>query len=248
MDAIVMVDNFEKDAQKEKLIDSLSKLKDIIVNDLDYRGRTAIAVGEDNSVATRMEKSQDEFYAGIILYTNDEGAQWKRVYETDIPISSVVMVNDKKVAAAASAAGAGGSIYLTENAGKDWEIVYSGVFINDIAALQSTLFAVGYGILKSDDGKKWKSVMKGGENEFYALLSVDEKRLVVTGESMIRFSEDRGKSWKKAKLPVDIGSGVLMNTLYTYKGKLYVRAVHPEGFCMVSSDKGESWEFCEQNR
>jgi hypothetical protein len=246
LDAIVKVDNFKKDEQKEKLIDSLSKLKDIIINDLDYRGRTAIAVGEDNSVATRVEKSRDEFYTGIILYSNDEGVHWKRVYEADIPISSVVLLNDKKAAAVASAAGTGGSIYLTENAGKEWSTVYSDVFLNDIAAQQNTIFAVGYGILKSSDGREWQTLIKGGENEFYAVISVDQKRLVVAGESMILLSKDKGKSWKKAKLPADMGPGVLMHRLYKYRGKLYVRAYHPEDFCMVSSDKGESWEFCEQ--
>jgi len=241
MDAVIDVKNFEEDIQKEKLITSLKKRKDIIIYDIDYNNQVAIAVGEDNSLRTRKEKSKDEYYLGATLFSFDGGKHWVKSLAGDIPLSRVIVLEGKKAISIGSMEGAGGFVQMTSDGGKHWKTVYEGGFINDITQHANGFFAVGYGIIYSKEGKKWNTVLKAKETAFNTVLSVDENRLVTANNHQLFFSKDSGESWQKAKVPLDLESAWLRH-LYKYKGKLYIWARHPEGFKMISIDKGKSWQ------
>jgi hypothetical protein len=246
LDAIVKAKNFEEDREKTKLAKSLAKLKDIIIYDIDYNEDVAIAVGEDNSVETREKQDSDEYYLPVTLYSFDKGKHWKRSSQGDIPKRRVVMSEGKKAVAVGSVEGAGGYIFLTENGGADWKTVYEGDFLYDIAMHDKSLIAVGYKILKSNDTKRWRAV-KSECKELYAVMSLDKKRLVASGNGEICFSKDSGESWHRAKIADEEEAlqGIMMEHLYLKGGKLYVWARHPEGFTLVSSDNGEHWKYEE---
>ncbi len=118
LDAIVEVENPKNDSQKKQLIDSLSRLKDIIIYDIDYNDEVAIAVGEDNSIETRKAYSQDEYHKALTLYSFDNGKSWNPTYGDEIPFHSVKLIKGKKAVACGMMEGSGGIIALTEDGGK----------------------------------------------------------------------------------------------------------------------------------
>jgi len=246
MHAIVSVKNFEQDAKKDRLIHSLEKEKNIIIYDIDYQGDSAISVGEDNSIETRKTQAEEENYRGIVLRTVDNGKHWERLILGDLPLTKIIMLNRKEAVMMSSMEGAGGIIRYTSNGGKKWKEVYSGHFLYDMTMHMGSVFAVGYGILKSDNGKKWIPVPTKEFNELYAIASIDKNRLVVTSGEKILLSDDHAKSWKNVKLPSGlVDSSTLMEHIYTREGKVYVWARHPDGFLLQSNDNAESWQYVQ---
>jgi len=237
--ATVNVKNFEEDVQKAEYIATLETWHDIIVDDIGYRGRVVIAVGEDNSRQTRIKYTQDEYHLGLTLYSLDGGKHWRKVLEGDIPLRRVIVLEKKKAIAIGSMEGAGGVVKMTEDAGEHWKTVYEGGFLNDITQHSNGFFVAGDGILYSKDGIKWYPALQG-EDEFYAILSIGYNRLVAAGNGKILFSNDSGRSWRTATVSTDI-AGVSITHIYRKNGNLYVRATYPDGFKLVSCDDGEHW-------
>lgn len=246
LDAIVKVHNYEKNPTKAQLISSLSKLKDMIIYDLDYNDKVAIAVGEDNSIETRKVSLKDEYHKALTLYSFDKGKSWHRTYGVDdsIPYSSVKLINGKKAVACGTMEGAGGEIAITENGGQSWNRVYSGGFLNSITVQQNSFFAAGYGILKSEDGIHWKSVYYKKYQDFNAITSINNKRVLAVGDELIIFSDDKGKSWHRARVSKDI-SLQWAREIYQKDGKMYVVMGEPDFGIIVSYDKGKSWQYAD---
>ena len=239
LDAIVKVHNYEKDPNKAHLITSLSKLKDIIIRDIDYNDEVAIAVGEDNSVETRKSYSKDEYHKALILYSFDKGKSWQRTYREETPFTDVKLIKEKKAIACGSMEGSGGTIAMTDDGGKTWKTVYSGDFVNGVTVHRDTFFAAGFSIMKSHDGMAWETIYKS-DTELSAIESVDGKRLIAVGDGLILFSDDNGMSWHKAKLSND-ASAQRARKIFQKEGKLYVVAGGPDFWFLVSSDHGNSW-------
>ena len=239
--AMVNAQNFEKDIYKAKLIASLEKEKDIIIYDIDYNNQVSIAVGEDNSIETRKEKSKDEYYLGITLYSFDGGKHWEKSLGGDIPMRRVIVLDGHKAIAIGSMEGAGGFVKMTNNAGEEWKIVYKGAFLNDITQHSNGFFAVGNGILYSKQGKQWHTVLEEKAYEFTAILSVDKKRLILASPHQLFYSQDNAMSWQKAKVPSAIEYAWLR---YLYKDgkKLYTLPNDLTGFKLRSTDNGIIWQ------
>ena len=246
VDSIIELKNFEEDEKIEKLINSLRKLNDIIIYDIDYNEKVAIAVGADNSLKTRRLSSKNAYSLGITLYSFDSGKHWHKSFGGDVPSEKVIVLEGTKAIAVGMMEGLGGQIEMTNNAGKDWKNVYLGGFMNDITQHSNGFFAVGYGIIKSKDGKKWQTVLDGEKYTFNAIFSIDKKRLIVVYGNKILYSEDSGKSWKKSQLPL-ILEDVWLATIYKKKGKLYVSS-HSNNLKIVSIDNGKSWKKVSQHK
>ena len=242
LDAIVEVHNYEKDPRKAILIASLSKLKDIIIYDLDYNDEVAIAVGEDNSVKTRKLYAHDEYHKPLTLYSFDKGKSWQRTYGANdtIPYNSVKLIKGKKAVACGTMEGSGGEIALTEDGGKNWKRVYSGGFLYSVTVHNNTLFAAGYGILRSQDGIHWKRIYKSDNLGFSAIASIANKRLIAVGDNRILLSNKSGTKWHKVNLSNDI-SADMAREIYQKDGKVYVVVGGPNFSILASSDQGKSW-------
>ncbi len=245
LDAMIDVKNFEQNREKEKIINALKNLKDIIIYDVDYKGQMALAVGEDNSLDSRKKSFKNEFHLGTILYSNDHGKQWHQVFEGNIPLRRGILLDEKKAIVLGFIDEEGGSISSvvkrTDDAGKHWKTIYKGKSLRDIIQHNHGFFAVGEGIFYSKEGEKWEKVLKVEEEKIYTILSLDSHRLIAAGDRNIFFSKDDGKSWKAAEITTDL-SGDPMEYIYQKNDKLYIWVRHPDGFGLVSDDDGEHWK------
>lgn len=239
LNAIVKVKNFEENEKKSKLIDSLLALKDVVIYDVSYHQNIAIAVGEDNTLDTRLKSYKDEYHLGLILYSDDFGKHWNRIVEGSTPLHRVIVLDDKKAIVMGSIEGAGGVVKKTDDL-KHWQTIYEGDFFNDIALHANEFFAVGHSIYHSKNGKDWKPIFKVKDEEFFAISSIGKHRLIATGMHGIFFSKDDGIHWQRATVDND-EYGLYMTYIYQKDDKVYIWARHPDGFKIVSDDDGEHW-------
>ena len=238
LDAVVEVKNFAKDKNRQIIIDSLKKLKDIVIYDIDYNDKVAIAVGEDNSVKTRKKQLEDEYHKPIVLFSYDSGKSWKYSYGKDdnIPFTRVKLIKNQEAIAVGSMEGSGGKIALTKDGGKSWKTVYEDGFINDIVQVKNSYIVVGFAVLKSEDGLKWKRVDKPNkkENDFYHVINIKD-RLIASSYDEILYSDDFGRTWKNS-----FESSGAMYYLYKNNNKIYAWSKYNGE--LVSSD-GKNWKF-----
>ncbi len=241
MDAIIKIDREPKDQQAKQLLNSLNKLKNIIIYDFDYNDKVAIAVGEDNSIEIRKEQAQDESFKSLVLYSFDKGKHWNKHTQYSIPIQKVILLQNLNALATASIEGAGGTILFTDNGGKKWKTIYDGMMIHDIMFVDNTIYASGYGIIKSEDGLHWQQ-LPVKENEYFGLFSPAKNSLLVGGKGEILRSQDKGKHWKRTILP-DKAKKFTWVSFYQKNHLLYARSARSEIPLLFSKDKGEHWEI-----
>jgi len=249
-DAIFAVRNVSGDPRIDQLMATLSKTwSDIIVNDIDYSGERAVAVGLDNSVETRIKQRQDEYLPGVILYSHDGGVHWEKLFFEAHPFDRVLLDGDWAFALG-TLEGDGGYIYRSADGGAHWKTVFEGGFLNTIVKHRGHYLAGGYALLRSDrDGVTWrKEPMKLQENEITALFSVDAKRLLLFNGEKLYLNRDGGVLWEPCRLPEGL-YGLPMRVAIYRKGKrIYLEDAYQKGFSLFSDDDGRSWKTPEEEK
>lgn len=146
--------------RKKELLDSIT-IKDVDIHDLDYDNNLVIAVGEDDSPRIRKLRSMEEYYESVIIRSLDGGKSWHKIREGEedsVPHNTVIVLDDKRIVVASSMEGPGGSIILSEDAGKSWEKRYNYAFIESMKHIRGdTIVAKTFGptIKSIDGGKNW---------------------------------------------------------------------------------------------
>jgi hypothetical protein len=240
LDAIIKVDK----KIPPKIINSLLKMKNIIITDISTYKNAIFAVGLDNSKSTREKQRQDEYLKFISLYSNNSGKSWQRNSSEQIPLYKVIATNSKEAIAIGTIEGSGGFVSITKDGGKSWQTLYEGGFLNDITKVNNCYYAAGFGIIKSCNNKKWQKVLDIKDSSLDAIKAVDKNLIVAVGEDILLVSNDGGKNWQKPTLEE---KNMLQNSfshqIYLEDGKIYISAKHPEGFKIVSTNKGKSWKL-----
>ena len=155
---------------KKALLDSI-KIKDIAIHDLDYYQDLVIAVGEDDSPRVRALQSEEEYYESVMVRSLDGGKSWHKIRkgeEDSIPHDAVIVLDNKHIVVASSMEGSGGTIILSEDAGKTWETRYNEAMIESLKQIKgNTLIAKTLGpTLKSiDGGKNWINISTPSEGK-----------------------------------------------------------------------------------
>ena len=155
---------------KKALLDSIS-IKDIAIHDLDYYEDLVIAVGEDDSPRVRALRSEEEYYESVIIRSVDGGRSWHKIREGEedsIPHDTVIVLDNKCIVIASSMEGSGGTIILSENAGKTWETRYNEAMIESLQQIKgNTLIAktLGPTIKSIDGGKNWVTISTPSEGK-----------------------------------------------------------------------------------
>jgi len=149
--------------RKKELLDSIT-IKDVDIHDLDYYNDLVIAVGEDDSPRIRKLRSMEEYYESVIIRSLDGGKSWHKIREGEedsVPHNTVIILDDKRIVVASSMEGPGGSIILSEDAGKSWETRYNYAFIESMKHIKGdTIVAKTFGptIKSIDGGKNWVDI------------------------------------------------------------------------------------------
>lgn len=227
----------------------------------------AISMG-DSTKEIKSIYFQDEMNGWIlvseygILHTTDGGAKWTNVQPlTGIKMNKFHFWNKNHAVAVGPSAT---EIYYTAD-GISWTKSKSAPFggftytkfdiKNVYAADNNNVYAVGYGtivgmqpsiLLKSSDaGATWEfSVQDSSDRTYetlYALWFKDANNGVAVGGgsrgSVFLRTSDGGKTWK----PMDIASGVTLNTLSGLDNELWISG--SGGVIMHSTDFGTSWQY-----
>jgi len=167
----IEVEGVKKGSKKEKLLQSIN-INDVIIYDLDYHKDFAVAIGEDNSPATREAQSIDQTYQSVIIRSTDGGKTWERVEDMGYAFNHHVIVLDEKRAIVSSEIdGAGGTLQGSSDAGKSWENIL-------------------------DDGEyHWEKAIS--EGTFISLTHKGEEVTAITEIGTILKSKDGGKTWQE---------------------------------------------------
>ena len=237
VDAIIKVE--KEDKKLEIILDALRKEKNIIILDIDSYEDFIIAVGVDNSIDTRKKLSENEYFKSVVLYSSDGGKKWEKETFEQLPLDRVLTIDSHSAVSVGTIPGDGGFISVTYDGGKSWKTVYHGGFINDITKTENGYMAAGFSILKSKDLKRWETSLALDDISLNSILNIDKDLTIAAGDDVVYISRDATKSWEK--LDDTLTQSVSFNHIYIDKGNIYIRAVHPEGYSIVSEDYGKSW-------
>ena len=155
---------------KKELLDSIN-IKDVAIHDLDYYDDLVIAVGEDDSPRVRKLQTMDEYYESVIVRSLDAGKSWHKIREGEedsIPHDTVIVLDNKHIVVASSMEGSGGTIILSEDAGKTWETRFNEAMIESLKQIKgNTLIAktLGPTIKSIDGGKNWINIITRSEGK-----------------------------------------------------------------------------------
>ena len=153
-----------KSEKRKKILFNSITIKDVIIYDLDYYNDLVIAVGEDASEETRKLQAMDEHHESLMLRSTDGGKHWSKLSEgeeSSVPHDTVIVLNEKRILVASSIEAAGGSIILSEDAGKTWETRFDEAIIESLKQIKgNTLIAktLGSTIKSIDGGKNWVKI------------------------------------------------------------------------------------------
>lgn len=212
---------------------------DVLAADTSPSGEFIVAVGEDASERTKKLQMMDEHHEAVILVSTDSGKQWARMSAGGgaIPFDSIIVMDEKRAVISGAMEGAGGIIMLTENRGRDWKTVYEGGMIHDLARNgNESIWAAGYGLMRSEDGGGSWNPVDLPEIFYYAIHAVDENILVAAGDKGVIRTTDAGMNWSPVSLPDNMGG---FNRIEQLAGKIRLTSWNDE--TLVSDDGGKSW-------
>jgi photosystem II stability/assembly factor-like uncharacterized protein len=184
---------------------------------------------------------------GYIVYSDDNGATWKRAKSPVAPLLTAVDFVDMKQG---WAVGHDSVILASSDAGETWTQQFSapseqrpllGVLFLD----RSTGFAVGaYGAFydTADGGKTWTArKVIADDKHLNAIVKAGEGKLLILGEAgTILLSADAGKTWNATPSPY---KGSLFGALVADDGALVAFGLR--GRIFRSSDGGKTWKQVE---
>jgi len=178
---------------------------------------------------------------GYIVYSDDQGATWKRANAPDAPLLTAVEFVDAKNG---WAAGHDAVILATADGGETWTRQFSAPAeqrpLMDLLFVSKTEgFAVGaYGAFyaTADGGKTWdaRKIIED-DRHFNAILRLAEDRLLILGEAgTVLLSEDRGAKWSALESP--------------YKGSFFGGVVADDGAVLAFGLRGRIYRSTDAGR
>jgi photosystem II stability/assembly factor-like uncharacterized protein len=184
---------------------------------------------------------------GYIVYSDDNGASWKRAKTPPAPLLTGVFFIDQKTG---WAVGHDGVIFATTDGGETWAQQFSAaseqkplldvLFIN-----KSTGFAVGaYGSFyeTTDAGKTWNArKIINDDKHLNRIVKIADDKLLIVGEAgTLLLSGDAGKTWAALMSPY---KGSFFGALVSDNGALVIFGLR--GKIFRSADSGKTWKLVD---
>ena len=173
---------------------------------------------------------------GIILLSDDQGANWRQV---QAPVSVTLTVVRFADAQNGYAVGHGGSVLVSRDGGESWALSLDGRHAAEIllAAAQARGDARG-----SAEAKRL--VEDGPDKPFLDVLVRDPLNAFVVGAYGLALStEDGGKSWRSWLARSDNPGGLHLNAIRGRGERLLI--VGEQGLVLLSDDSGASFRTIE---
>jgi photosystem II stability/assembly factor-like uncharacterized protein len=177
------------------------------------------------------------------LRTENGGFRWqKQNLPVDVTLSGV-FVKDKKNAVLV---GSRGSIFTTDDGGKNWrrsavgakDHLYGVVLTGENLEIGWAVGTYGRILKTTDGGLTWQSQTSGTSEQLLDVTAIDAQKSIIVGKNgAILSTKNGGESWQASK---PCGDFLVANASYLSAQK--VVAVGYGGCVAQSVDSGETWE------
>ncbi len=175
---------------------------------------------------------------GTLLYSKDGWAFTAQASGTTQALRGIAALSPRHVVAV----GDGGTILVTEDAGKRWRKVDAGLTedLHDVRALEGKrLIAVGgrgVALLSKDGAKTWERLDTGVTRDLRRVRAITAQQLFAVGEQgTLVMSADGGASWSALALPTK----ERLEDVWAHEDTLVV--VGANDTALHSADRGKTW-------
>ena len=180
---------------------------------------------------------------GHVLFTDDEGRNWRQVIVPTRAMLTGISFGDARHGWAVGHDGVilatsdGGLTWTHQDSGQDLETIYLDVYFSDA---QHGLVVGAYGkcLLTLDGGKTWQPAAPiTDEVHLNQIAPLRANSVLLAGESgTLLASDDARAAWRKLKIPYE---GSLFGALYLNEHALLAYGLR--GHVFASNDGGETW-------
>lgn len=181
---------------------------------------------------------------GYIVYSDDNGASWKRAKTPEAPLLTGIFFADQKNG---WAVGHDSVIFASIDGGENWTQQFSAAseqkpLLSVLFLDKNTGFAVGaYGSFYEtvDGGKSWnpRKIIED-DKHLNAIIKVAEGKLLIVGEAgTVLLSEDAGKTWAALASPY---KGSYFGALVANDGSVVIFGLR--GKIFLTNDSGKNWK------
>lgn len=204
--------------------------------------------GLANSAVYALATSASHIFAGTlggVFRSANNGADWS------LANSGISGIIANFAVAGSSIYAAGGSVYVSSNAGTNWTRLTDGLPVGGatcvvVSGSSSSIFAghdnfnTGNVYKSTDGGSNWFSSSNGLSSSSIRCFAISGTTIFAGTTTGVYISTNDGISWIPANEGLPTGGGRYVNNLYSYGGNVFV-GTNPPGGLYMTTNNGANW-------